>query len=381
MSSARWFSSARFDLGFFHLPIWLTWLCLFLLPASLLNLDEPLWVWLFVVVLVDVGHVWASLYRTYLDPVTRKAWPKTLLLTPILVFFSCLLLAIHGNDTFWRVLSYVAAYHFVKQQLGITALYNARYFQRLTKTGAAVSFKAVLIFWDKAAIYAGTLGPLIWWHCHLPRQFNWFIEGDFINLSHLWGQWPPLLTQTLSLVFYMGWMGTLLFWLVLNFYYAHKHQQPLPFGKMLWVGGTAVNWYLGLVFFDSSLAFTVTNVIAHGIPYYGLIGLHQNRTRFTSPKRPAPQILLLRMLLLLIPIWVLSLSEEYLWDFFLYRENAAFFHSLIPYWREALSNPIWRAIAMAMLSLPQVVHYVLDGFIWKMDGSNPDLKQALFPSP
>jgi hypothetical protein len=36
---------------------------------------------------------------------------------------------------------------------------------------------------------------------------------------------------------------------------------------------------------------------------------------------------------------------------------------------------------VALLALPQVTHYWLDAFIWKMDGSNAGLREALFPAP
>ena len=46
-----------------------------------------------------------------------------------------------------------------------------------------------------------------------------------------------------------------------------------------------------------------------------------------------------------------------------------------------MDAPTFSAVALsllvAVLSLPQVVHYALDGFLWKMDGTNPDLERAL----
>ena len=39
---------------------------------------------------------------------------------------------------------------------------------------------------------------------------------------------------------------------------------------------------------------------------------------------------------------------------------------------EALHLSFW----VALLSAPQIVHYILDGFIWKMNANNPDLRAA-----
>ena len=33
------------------------------------------------------------------------------------------------------------------------------------------------------------------------------------------------------------------------------------------------------------------------------------------------------------------------------------------------------------LAVPQATHYVLDGFIWKMNGNNPDLRRLLNVAP
>jgi hypothetical protein len=42
-------------------------------------------------------------------------------------------------------------------------------------------------------------------------------------------------------------------------------------GKDVVVITTAVCWYIGIVTFNSDYAFTVTNVIIHGVPYMVLV--------------------------------------------------------------------------------------------------------------
>ena len=41
------------------------------------------------------------------------------------------------------------------------------------------------------------------------------------------------------------------------------------------------------------------------------------------------------------------------------------------------SNNYILSICCALLIMPQLIHYILDAFIWKMDSSNPDLRQHL----
>jgi len=40
-------------------------------------------------------------------------------------------------------------------------------------------------------------------------------------------------------------------------------------------------------------------------------------------------------------------------------------------------DPLAVSLATAILSLPQLVHYILDSYIWKFDGSNPGLREYL----
>lgn len=45
-----------------------------------------------------------------------------------------------------------------------------------------------------------------------------------------------------------------------------------------------------------------------------------------------------------------------------------------------LNSMAIKAICLALLSVPQLSHYILDGFIWKFNHRNPDLKKFLLPT-
>lgn len=371
----RWFASAGFDLGFFHVPVWLTWAIVFAVPASVRNVEISIWVWVSVVLLIDVGHVWSSIYRTYFDPTTRKTLKGPLVAVPLLCLVFCFWLAAQSNLLFWRVLAYIAVFHFVKQQIGIAALYRVRHQQMEPSHGVLM---AKLWVWDKRAVYVGTVFPLVYWHCTLPRKISWFLQGDFVDLTRYLSSLPAMLLNLGKILFFGIWIGTLVIWLW-HHVRARSSGLSFPLGKVLWIAGTAINWWLGLVYFDSDFVFTLTNVVAHGIPYFGLIGLYQSRrlTQQRGSRFPAVKL----SLILMLPVLALAFFEEYGWDVFLYEEHRAFFGLFLPYLEETLTSDIGRALAIAVLSLPQTVHYVLDGFIWKFNEANPDLKTLLFPKP
>jgi len=136
---------------------------------------------------------------------------------------------------------------------------------------------------------------------------------------------------------------------------------------------TCGNWLSGIVFFDSDLVFTVTNVVAHCIPYLALVLFYQNgkEPRLNLSKAWKYGALVVGSVL------ILAMSEEYLWDLLVYRENEAFFTSIIAYPDREFGFG-WQHVALALLSVPQTTHYILDGFIWKNNASNPHLKTVLF---
>ena len=78
-------------------------------------------------------------------------------------------------------------------------------------------------------------------------------------------------------------------------------------------------------------------------------------------------------------IMALALGEEYLWSLLVYRDHRDFFEAVFAFPFAAVNSPFLRALFIAALSLPQVVHYLLDGFIWKFNKRNPDLKTYLMP--
>ena len=76
-------------------------------------------------------------------------------------------------------------------------------------------------------------------------------------------------------------------------------------------------------------------------------------------------------------ILILAFGEEYLWDMFIYRENENLFAQLFDYPFNQATSKITLALALALLSMPQVTHYILDGYIWKGNKKNPYVKKVL----
>jgi hypothetical protein len=331
-----WLFSARVDLGVF-LGSALVSLALLAVgwQLGILHQETPGWAWVSTILLIDVAHVYATGFRVYFNREELARRPVLYFGVPVMGFFVGVGLYSLGSRVFWTVLAYLAVFHFVRQQYGWVALYRA-------KAGEREDWGRRL---DTAAIYFATLYPLIYWHGHLPRGYEWFLPNDF--LSGL----PEIASTILAPVY----------WAVLAFYFVNaanrwRQGRGNP-GKDIVVATTAVCWYVGIITFNSDYAFTVTNVIIHGVPYMALVYWYWQLRRTHRPSA-RPRSAWPMLVMFFGTIWLLAYIEEMLWDRWDWHQRAWLFGS-------PLSTEDWKFLLVPLLAVPQLTHYVLDGFIWK----------------
>jgi hypothetical protein len=336
-----WLFSARIDLTVFLGSALLSLLALWIgAEAGVLHDDTPDWAWVPAVLLIDVAHVHATWFRVYLAPGEFHRRPWLYSLVPLIAFALGIALYSEGARLFWRVLAYIAVFHFVRQQYGWIALYRRRLNEQDT-----------LGQWiDTATIYAATVYPLIYWHTHLPRRFWWFLSNDFTAL--------PVIIDTIARPLY---------WLLMCTYVAKSaytwvvRNEGNP-GKDIVVLTTAVCWYVGIVSFNSDYAFTVTNIIIHGVPYFALVYWY-SRTHYQRDATPAFSVDLVRNpAWFLCSLWAVAYAEELLWDRSIWHERSWLFG-------QEWHTTAWAMFIVPLLALPQITHYILDGFLWKRKSS------------
>jgi hypothetical protein len=341
-----WLFGRRTDLAVFGGPALAAALLVIVGRAlGIANGETPPVLWLAAVLGVDVAHVWSTVYRTYADPVERARRWRLYLFAPVAVYAAGV--ALHaggGGALFWRVLAYAAVFHFVRQQYGWMALYRRR---------AGESAGRLL---DSATIYLATLGPLIWWHATPSRHFHWFLPGDFaLGLPPRLGD-VALALEAAALVAYAG-----------RAILQGLQGQAIPWGKHLLVFSTAACWYGGIVAFDSDYVFTVTNVLIHGVPYVALIW-RDGAVRHRGRRGLVPFLFEAGWPAIYAALVAIALVEEGLWDGLVWHDHPQFFGS----WGWAL-GPGALAWLVPLLALPQGVHYLLDGFIWKREAGRAPL--------
>ena len=309
---------------------------------GILEADTPDWAWLGAVLAVDVAHVWSTLFRVYLDGSEVRRRPLLYLGAPLLLYGLGAMLHAFGSGVFWTTIAYLAVFHFVRQQVGWVRLYHRR-------ERAQGGLRRADRLLDEAATYAATLWPLVWWHGHLPRSFHWMLEGDFVV-----GLSAELATWTAPL--YWGLLAAFLLRQLVRW---RSPAPPSP-GKVLVVGTTFACWYVGIVALDGDFAFTVTNVLIHGVPYLVLTYRYGRARAAAEPAaRTLRRMLAAGAVGFLALVVLLALLEETLWDRFVWHDREHLFGV------GEVPSPLVLSLLVPLLALPQLTHYLLDGFVWR----------------
>ncbi len=343
-----WLFSPAVDLSVFLGSAVVSLLLLWVGAAiGVLHSDSPGWTWVTAVLLIDVAHVYSTAFRVYFDVEELKRRMLLYVAVPICGFVVSWALYSEGELLFWRVLAYLAVFHFVRQQYGWVALYRA-------KAHENVRWERYI---DNAAIYLATIYPLIYWHTGLPRQFQWFA----MDRGELFFNFPATIAQVAAAVY----------WIVMAAYfvksvYLWNRGRP-NLGKDIVVATTAVCWYVGIITFNSDYAFTVTNVIIHGVPYFALIYWYMRARRRQTAG--ASNGWIRTLFLLMATVWLMAYAEELIWDRAVWHDRGWLFGLL----GGQFDVGAFRSVLVPLLAVPQLTHYILDGFIWKRK-HNPNFR-------
>ncbi len=344
-----WIGNRLVESIFILSPPFVALLVVTLFPAVFKNSDQmPVAYWVILIVMIDVAHVYSTLFRTYFNPSAFRQQHPLFIAIPIFCYIGGVLLYLYSGGLFWRALAYLAVFHFIRQQYGFMRIYSRK--ENQGRIAGCI---------DTIAIYTSTIYPLLYWHfAGIHKNFNWFVDGDFML-----GRSELILT-----ISYWVYLFVIAAYAVKETGLSFKNRSfNVP--KNLLVAGTFLSWYFGIVYYNGDMAFTTLNVVSHGIPYMALVWLNERKRYQTSGEKKTT---LLRLtfntyggVILFTGLLILfAYIEEGLWDGLIWKEHGNFFRvfSLLP----AVSTNLLLAMLVPLLALPQSTHYVLDGFIWKL---------------
>lgn len=333
-----WIDKAKTDSLFILSPPFVILAIVFFCQGWLHTLEEhySFYTWLFFVVFIDVAHVYATLFKTYLVPKAFQERKKLLIALPVICFFIGMILFMLGSKVFWVTLAYVAVFHFIRQQYGFMRLYSR--YETKTRLG---------VFLDNLTIYTATGYPMLYWFMSPQRNFTWFMKDEFFTYKN-----DALLDVAGYLYFIiLGIHVVRVAWM-----YFKTGQFNVP--KNAIIAGTALSWYFGIVYFNNDLVFTMLNIVSHGIPYMALIYLKEIKQGKSKTTGVVHYLNTYKGIFMYAGILIaLAFSEEYLWEIMVWNEQFT------------LADPAvfenWHFLLVPFLVVPQFTHYLLDGFIWK----------------
>jgi hypothetical protein len=332
-----WIHKAVTDMSLILLPPFIVLAIVVLFPVALSGIEHryPFYIWLFLIVMIDVGHVYATIFKTYLVPEAFARHRKLLLLLPVVTLCIGFLLFLFGSRVFWSVLAYIAVFHFIRQQYGFMRLYS--------RTEAKARISSII---DSVAIYSATLYPMLYWFFGPGRTFNWFMPGEFFYYQN------PFLLKVAGAIYVL-----VLLAYISNTIYTYRESRFFNVPKTMVLAGTAASWYFGIVYYNNDLIFTMLNVVSHGVPYMALVyfkELRQGGQKLIAPLRLLGGPVLIAVYLLIIA--GLAFSEEYLWEIMVWNEQFS---------ATSIDFSGLHILLVPLLAMPQLTHYLLDGFIWK----------------
>lgn len=343
-----WIYSKSVDSYFILFPSFLALFAIFLFPGYFQSDAEVnLYAWVGLVLLIDVAHVYSTLYRTYFDKDTYVQQKTILLIVPLFAWIGGVMLYSLSDLIFWRCLAYIAVFHFIRQQYGFMRIYSR-------KENVAHIYKKI----DTIAIYAATVYPIIFWHTKADRNFDWFIKNDFYYFQSELIQDISFYIYSLVVIAYI----TKEIVMAVNLRFIN-----LP--RILIISGTFLTWYFGIVHFNGDLIFTLTNIVSHGIPYMALIWIY-GKKKYSSEKANTTLPIISKLYgkwgftIFILIVSLLAFVEEGIWDRLVWQDHEEFFNifSFIP----VISDKATLSLIVPLLALPQLTHYIIDGFIWKI---------------
>jgi len=331
-----WIHNAKTDGWFILSPPFLILLIIFLFQKQIQGLENhySFYTWLFLIVFVDVAHVYSTLFKTYF--VKEEVQKKKLLYygIPALSWILGLILYQFGSLTFWSVLALVAVFHFIRQQYGFMRIYA-----RFEPDNWSKKI-------DEVAVYSATIFPMLYWF-KTPRAFTWFVENEFNWLQNI-----PDYRNFIAVLYFII-LSVWVFKTIFEFVKLKKFNIP----KIALISGTYLSWYFGIVYFNNDLVFTFLNVISHGIPYVALIYIREIKQKESQQLNKLSIFKsTFGVFLFVLIILGFALFEEFLWEVLIWREHFSFDFKISLNWFQFL---------VPLLVVPQLTHYLLDGFIWR----------------
>jgi hypothetical protein len=328
-NNKKWIlGSFKKDFAAFYLPGAAT--TIFLLFYSL-SADQFLFIflaWLFFGVL-DSGHVYTSVWRTYLDKKEFKRRKWTYLLSPLIIFTAFYLISLFDFILLGAIVVYATLYHNMRQFYGMS-----KWYQKVNSS------------FDKISDYFFYILTVL---CFVTVHFRTDLQLSeyYPNANRF--LYPNLFLVKICLFLFFL---TLLAWSIYEFHKAYKTGE-LEWARLLSIAFPVGLYAVSFLHFKTLPTIVFPLVVSHGLSYMVLI--HQSARKTAEPEKIISWGLPVTILAVAL---VFGSLEFYFDDFEFANPNSGF-----------------KPLLAALLLTPLFCHYYFDAFLWK--SSHPDFHKII----
>jgi hypothetical protein len=276
--------------------------------------------------LVDGSHVYSTLLVSYTDKDIWERLKPLMIGVPIFLVVTAFAFRYSGSpELFIYFLAYLAMIHFIRQEFG--------WMKIATRFDPAAP--AWLQHLDKTTSYAMTILPMLWFTRESQKGF-WYQSGDLIAIP------DGIATFALNSYFPL-----ITLFLAANFYHSYR-TKTINISKYLVFINTFFGWYMAKVYVQNIYLAIWLMIFHHGLPYYFIVFKTERVTKKISFFEKLGKLKYPVLYLLCVGIFYL----------FLYGHSN-------PYAAHLKKNEFLKALLYGISVMPQMTHFILDGFIWK----------------
>ncbi|MEK6556026.1 MAG: hypothetical protein AABZ31_12345, partial [Bdellovibrionota bacterium] len=276
---------------------------------------------LIATVIIDSGHVYTTLWRTYFHSDEVKTDPLTYILTPLLIVLCFFFWAYLQFPGLWSFIVYATLFHHIRQNYGLL-----KWYEKLNKRSSKVS---------TYFLWAFSLLPIIAYHFREGVFTGYYSGADLVMFS------SPVAFQ-ITLVFWFAALGA---WLTYEYVqFKNNVREPNRALFLLFIGAQyAVCFFIGRRAYE--VLFPL--LIAHGLTYFVLMSHALVRTQKQRFKTFG-----LALVVIVLTALFFGFSENYVEEHFINFKSDFTFTWL-------------SALVLGFYLTPLFTHFALDAFIWK----------------
>lgn len=309
------------------IPVYLLYVLFFETGWFAIPQEPPFLFFLLGWALVDGSHVYSTILVSYTDKNIWQQLKPLFLIVPLMLFVSAFAFKYSGSPQyFFYFLAYLAMIHFIRQEFGWMKIAS-----RLD-----ASAPKWLYYIDVNTSYLMTSLPMLWFLRESNAGF-WYQKGDLFTIPDSLGQWALYLYWPVITIFLVG-----------NILHTFRTKK-INVSKFLVFINTFFGWYMAKVFVQHPYLALWLMIFHHGLPYYFIV---------FKTERVTQKLKFLDMTgRFKYPLIYLGCVCVFVLFFFSHSGNL--------YIVNLKKDFFFGSLVYAIAVVPQMTHFILDGFIWK----------------